>query len=230
MGDVIVDSVLVVDDEKDIADMIEICLTNDNYNVIKCNSADEAQDALLKNNIDIAILDVMMPEMDGYELCSKIRENYDFPIIMLTAKNSELDQVKGLSIGADDYVGKPFRPMELLARVKAQLRRYHKYTERYSNVYVCEDLTLNVDSHECVIAGKEIVLTPIEYRILEYLLRNKGKVVSNDELFMNVWKDAYYDRESSVITVHIRHLREKLNDKDGKQKYIKTVYGIGYKI
>lgn len=224
------DSVLVVDDEKDIADMIEICLANDNYNVIKCNAADEVQDALLKNNIDIAILDVMMPEMDGYELCSKIRENYDFPIIMLTAKNSELDQVKGLSIGADDYVGKPFRPMELLARVKAQLRRYHKYTDRYSKVYVCEDLTLNVDSHECVIAGKEIVLTPIEYSILEYLLRNKGKAVSNDELFMNVWKDAYYDRESSVITVHIRHLREKLNDKDGKQKYIKTVYGIGYKI
>ena len=223
-------TVLVVDDEQDIADMIEICLSNDKYKVVKCNSAYEAIDALEKNDIDIALLDVMMPDMDGFELCAQIREKYDFPIVMLTAKNSELDQVKGLSIGADDYVGKPFRPMELLARVKAQLRRYHKYRGSNSDIFTCEDLVLNTDSHECLVGGEEILLTPIEYSILEYLLKHKGKAVSNDELFKEVWQEAYYDRESSVITVHIRHLREKLNDTNGQQKYIKTVYGVGYKI
>ncbi len=226
-------NILVVDDECAIADLIEVYLNSESFQVYKCYSASDALNVLDSADIDLAVLDVMMPGMNGWDLCRRIRERYTFPIIMLTAKDEETDKITGLTLGADDYVTKPFRPLELMARVKAQLRRYTRYNSGQSStekVILHGALELNIDTHQCLVDGKELTLTPTEFTILRILLECKGKVVSSEDLFHGVWKDEYYSKSNNSISVHIRHLREKLGESAEKPKYIKTIWGVGYKI
>lgn len=185
--------------------------------------------------IDLAILDIMLPDINGFSLCRKIREKYTYPIILLMAKNEETDKITGLTLGADDYVTKPFRPLELVARVKAQLRRYKKYsvpqfTDKPIPILTYKKLELNTKTYECKLDGETIALTPTEFSILRILLEKQGTVVNLEDLFHAVWKDEYYSKNSSTITVHIRHLREKLKDTGEKPQYVKTIWGVGYKI
>lgn len=227
------DKILVVDDEHDIADLIEVYLQNENYTVFKFYSAREALACIETNELDLAILDIMMPEINGFALCRKIREKYTFPIIMLTAKSEETDKITGLTLGSDDYVTKPFRPLELIARVKAQLRRYQKYNSKKTEtetVLSYAGLEINTETYECLLNGKPISLTPTEFSILRILLVNKGIAVSSERLFHEIWRDEYYNKSNNTITVHIRHLREKIGDTADEVKYIKTVWGVGYKI
>lgn len=227
------DKILVVDDEAEIADLIEVYLTNENYTVFKFYSAKEALECINTTELDLAILDIMLPDIDGFELCQKIRMKYTYPVIMLTAKDEETDKITGLTLGADDYVTKPFRPLELIARVKSQLRRYKKYNPAHSeekNVLVHSGLVMNTKTYECTLNEKQMELTPTEFSILRILLENKGCVISAEELFHRIWKDEYYSKSNNTITVHIRHLREKLGDSLSKPKYIKTIWGVGYKI
>ena len=229
------DRILIVDDEQDIADLIEVYLKNEDYTVYKFYSSEEAAVFIEREEVDLAILDIMMPGMNGFSLCRRIREKYTYPIILLTAKLEETDKITGLTLGADDYVTKPFRPLEVIARVKAQLRRYKKYapaavTEKAPAELAYNNLRLNVQTHECLLDGEAVSLTPTEFSILHVLLANEGNVVSIEELFHAVWKDEYYSKNSSTITVHIRHLREKLKDTSDAPKYIKTIWGVGYKI
>ena len=225
-------NVLVVDDEKEIADLVSIYLENENYNVYKYYSSRDVLKDLDKLNIDIAILDVMMPDIDGFLLCNKIREKYNFPIIFATAKVSDMDKINGLAIGADDYVTKPFQPLELIARVKAQLRRYKKYNKNGDDDSVIDfrGILINNSTHEFFFNEKKVLLTKTEFSILWLLCENRGKVVRSDELFMKVWGDKYFAKDNNTIMVHIRHLREKMNDTGKNPKYIKTIYGVGYKI
>ncbi len=228
--------ILVVDDEHDIADLLEVYLQNENYIVYKFYSAKDALTCIEQEELDLAILDIMLPDISGFSICQKIREKHTYPIIMLTAKDEETDKITGLTLGADDYVTKPFRPLELIARVKAQLRRYKKYIpvsveESQTNAILTYDkLQLNTQTYECLLDGENIALTPTEFSILRILLEHKGTVVTVENLFCSVWKDEYYSKNSSTITVHIRHLREKLKDTAEKPKYIKTIWGVGYKI
>ena len=227
--------IMVVDDEHEIADLIEVYLKNENYEVFKFYSSKDALACVEDIKLDLAILDIMMPEMDGITLCQKIRDNHTFPIIMLTAKDSETDKITGLTFGADDYITKPFRPLELVARVKAQLRRYKRYNtvqteEKESDVISHSDILLNIKTHECYLNEEPITLTPTEFTILQILLENEGNVISAEDLFHRIWKDEYYSKSNNTITVHIRHLREKLNDSVDQPKYIKTIWGVGYKI
>lgn len=231
------DKILVVDDEAEIADLIEVYLSNENYTVFKFYSAKEALECTETTDLDLAVLDVMLPETDGFTLCRKIREEHTYPIIMLTAKDEETDKITGLTLGADDYVTKPFRPLELVARVKSQLRRYKKYNPVYSDEAEKEKDTLHhsglvmkLNTHECFLNDKPLILTPTEFSILRILLENKGCVISAEDLFHKIWKDEYYSKSNNTITVHIRHLREKMNDTLSKPKYIKTIWGVGYKI
>lgn len=226
-------NILITDDECAIADLIEVYLQNENFQVYKCYDGEEALRMIQTVPIDLAILDVMMPGMDGWELCRRIRQDHTFPIIMLTARDEETDKITGLTLGADDYVTKPFRPLELMARVKAQLRRYTRYNTdgaAAENRIAYRGLELNIDTHDCIVNGDSVTLTPTEFDILRYLLEHKGRAVSSEKLFHGVWKDDYYVKSSSSITVHIRHLREKLGDNAEKPKYIKTIWGVGYKI
>lgn len=226
--------ILVVDDEIEIADLIEVYLKNENYTVFKFYTAEEALACIHTTTLDLAILDVMLPDINGFALCQKIRERYTYPVIMLTAKDAETDKIMGLSLGADDYITKPFRPLEMVARVKSQLRRYKKYNavmpEEKQQVIQYSDLTLDIRKHECWVNDRPISLTPTEFSILQILLENRGNVISGEELFHRIWKDEYYVKSNNTITVHIRRLREKLNDTLEKPKYIKTVWGVGYKI
>ncbi len=232
------EKILVVDDEKDIVDIIEFYLKNENYEVIKSYSASEALEHIYGEEIELAILDIMMPEIDGMKLCRKIRENYNFPIIMLTARVNDLDKINGLTMGADDYVTKPFKPLELVARVKAQLRRYNNYgiNKKYDQKkaedgkIIIRELSLNIITHQCFLRGEEVLLTPTEFSILKLLCQNLGEVISGEKLFHSLWKDEYYSKSNNTITVHIRNIREKLNDTVEKPRYIKTVWGVGYKI
>ena len=227
--------IMVVDDEHEIADLIEVYLKNENYEVFKFYSPKDALMCVEDIKLDLAILDIMMPEMDGITLCQKIRDNHTFPIIMLTAKDSETDKITGLTFGADDYITKPFRPLELVARVKAQLRRYKRYNtvqpeEKESDVISHSDILLNIKTHECYLNEEPVTLTPTEFTILQILLENEGNAISAEDLFHRIWKDEYYSKSNNTITVHIRHLREKLNDSVDQPKYIKTIWGVGYKI
>lgn len=229
------ENILIVDDEIEIANLIEVYLKNENYNVHKFYTAGEALKCIENTTIDLAILDIMLPDIDGFTLCQRIRKNYAYPIIMLTAKNEETDKITGLTLGADDYVTKPFRPLELMARVKSQLRRYKKYNlsqtrDKDENLYTHSALVLNVNTHECLLNDKPLILTPTEFSILQILLENKGNVISAEELFHRLWQNEYYSKSNNTITVHIRHLREKLGDTLSKPKYIKTIWGVGYKI
>ena len=230
------EKILVVDDEHDIADLLEVYLKNENYTVYKYYSAMEALECIEREELDLAILDIMLPGVDGFSICQKIRERYTYPIIMLTAKDEETDKITGLTLGADDYVTKPFRPLELVARVKAQLRRYKKYspvseveTQKTTRLSY-KKLELDMKTYECLLDGELVALTPTEFSILQLLLKQAGNVVSLEELFLSVWKVEYYNKNSSTITVHIRHLREKLRDTGANPTYIKTIWGVGYKI
>lgn len=225
-------NILIVDDEKEIADLVSIYLGNEDFNVYKYYSSNDVLRDLDKMDIDLAILDVMMPEIDGFELCHRIREKYTFPIIFATAKVEDMDKITGLTIGADDYVTKPFQPLELVARVKAQLRRYQKYNnnKKEENVIDFRGILINNDTHEFYFNERLVELTKTEFSILWLLCENRGNVVKSDELFMNVWKEKYYESDNNTIMVHIRHLREKMNDSGRNPKYIKTIYGVGYKI
>ncbi|MFT4007830.1 MAG: VanR-ABDEGLN family response regulator transcription factor [Lacrimispora sp.] len=229
------DKILIVDDEQEIADLIEVYLKNENYTVFKFYSADKALECINTTELDLAILDVMLPGTSGFTLCQRIREKYTYPVIMLTAKDEEIDKITGLSLGADDYVTKPFRPLEMIARVKAQLRRYKRYNPIHSTdisepVITHSGLVLNVNTHECLLNEKPLALTPTEFSILRILLEKEGNVVSAEDLFHEIWQDEYYSKSNNTITVHIRHLREKMNDTVDNPKYIKTVWGVGYKI
>jgi two-component system response regulator VanR len=226
--------ILIVDDEPEIADLIEVYLRNENFEVFKFYSANEALSFIETEEPDLAILDIMLPDINGFALCRKIREKHTYPIIMLTAKDEETDKITGLTLGADDYITKPFRPLEMVARVKAQLRRYKKYNAKSAPaagpVLVHSGLVMDVSRHECLLNEKPLVLTPTEFAILRILLERKGSVVSAEELFHEIWKDEYYSKSNNTITVHIRHLREKMGDTADNPKYIKTVWGVGYKI
>ena len=222
-------NILVVDDEIEIADLVELYLKNEGYNVYKTYNSEQALKIINQRNIDLAILDIMMPNIDGFTLCQKIRQKHKFPIIMLTAKISDADKIKGLNIGADDYITKPFMPLELLARVKAQLRRYKNYNQNQSKIIAIKDLTIDKDKHECLKNGKKINLTPTEFSIFSLLAESENKVITTKQLFEKIWQEPYYPSSSATIMVHIRHLREKLGETP-KQKYIETIWGVGYKI
>ena len=222
-------NILVVDDEIEIADLIELYLKNEGYNVYKTYSSEKALKIIEKRNIDLALLDIMMPGINGFTLCQTNKKKHNFPIIMFTAKITDAHKIKGLNIGADDYITKPFMPLELIARVKAQLRRYKSYNQSQNKILVIKDLTLDKDKHECLKNGKKINLTPTEFSILYLLANNKDKVITTKSLFEEVWKEPYLTSSSATIMVHIRHLREKLGEND-KIKYINTIWGVGYQI
>jgi two-component system response regulator VanR len=227
------DRILVVDDEREIADLVELYLKNENYTVYKCRDAGEALECIGRTGLDLAILDIMLPGMNGLALCRKIREKHRYPIIMLSAKDAEMDKITGLTLGADDYITKPFRPLELVARVKAQLRRWKKYNDvikQNGSVIVHSGLVIDSGAHECFLDGQPLSLTPTEFTILRILCENRGNVVSSERLFHELWGDEYYSRDNNTITVHIRHLREKMNDRADNPRYIKTIWGVGYKI
>lgn len=223
--------ILVVDDEIEIADLIELYLRNEGYEVKKCYNGSDAQKLISTESFDLAVLDVMLPGVDGFALCSLIRENHTYPVIMLTAKTSYLDRISGLSLGADDYVTKPFNPLELTARVKAQIRRYHQYNtdEKAENIIEISGLEMNNADHSCHLYGENITLTPTEFKILWLLCKNTGKVVSTEEIFEKVWGEEYLDSNNTVM-VHIRRIREKMHEKPKNPRFIKTVWGVGYKI
>ena len=197
----------------------------------KFYNSNEAIKCIENVKLDLAILDVMIAGVDGFELCKLIRDrNLNFPIIMLTAKIDDRDKITGLTLGADDYMTKPFNPLELVARVKSALRRYTRYNEKKDEDSICiNGLEIQKEKHKCLLYEKEIDLTPLEFDILLYLASNKGNVVSSEELFEKVWKEKYLDNNNTVM-VHIRRIREKLNDDTKNPKYIKTVWGVGYKV
>lgn len=229
------ESVLIVDDEREIADLLELYLANDGYRVYKFYTGVEAIRCIESEKLDIAILDVMLPDIDGFHICQKIREKHFYPIIMLTAKVEDSDKIMGLTIGADDYITKPFNPLEVVARVKTQLRRYMKYNgnklseSKHSGEYDIKGLIINRDTHKCSLFGEEISLTPIEFSLLWYLCEHKGKVVPSEELFEAVWGEKYLDNNNTVMA-HIGRLRDKLHEPARNPKFLKTVWGVGYTI
>lgn len=229
------ESILIVDDEREIADLIELYLKNDGYTVYKFYNGMEALQCIASTKLDLAILDVMLPDIDGFHICQKIRETYFYPIIMLTAKVEDTDKIMGLTIGADDYITKPFNPLEVVARVKTQLRRYVTYNSNREGAntpateYDIRGLIINKDTHKCSLFSKEVTLTPIEFAVLWYLCDQKGKVVSSEELFEAVWGEKYLDNNNTVMA-HIGRLREKLHEPAKNPKFIKTVWGVGYTV
>lgn len=228
-------NILVVDDEKEIADLVEIYLVSDGYKVFKADNAKTGLDILDKEDIHMVLLDIMMPGMDGLEMCKKIRETNNIPIIMLSARSTDLDKILGLGTGADDYVVKPFNPLELTARVKSQLRRYTQLNpnsgqrETAKNEIIIKGLVINKDNHKVTVYDEEIKLTPIEFDILYLLASNPGKVFSTDEIFEKVWNEKVYEANNTVM-VHIRRLRGKMKEDTRENKIITTVWGVGYKI
>jgi two-component system response regulator VanR len=225
-------NILVLDDEKEIADLVELYLKNDNYNVYKFYDSNMAVECIDTVELDMAIIDAMIKDINGFEICKRIREKgLTFPIIMLTAKVEDIDKINGLSLGADDYVTKPFNPLELMARVKAQLRRYKKYNENLyeSEIIDFSGLVINKKMHTCTLYEKNIELTPREFDILLYLCENIGRVVGSEELFEKVWGEKYLDCNNTIM-VHIRRIREKMGEPQKNPKFIKTVWGVGYKV
>lgn len=226
--------ILVVDDEKEIADFVELYLKNEDFEVYKFYDGKSALSCVKEKHVDLAILDVMLPDIDGFTLLNEIRKEYHFPVVMLTAKTGSMDKINGLTLGADDYIEKPFEPLELMARVKAQLRRYTRYNDASAkeeeNVLEVAGLTLDKNTHKCKYGDENIILTPIEFNILWILFSQKGKVISSESLFEQVWKEKYFKNNNNTVMVHIRHLREKLGKAMGHRELIKTVWGVGYKI
>ena len=232
------EKILIVDDEKEIRDLVEIYLKGEGYQTLKAGDGEEALYILGNNkDIDLIILDVMMPKLNGIDTCLKIREEREIPIIMLSAKSEDMDKILGLNMGADDYLTKPFNPLELVARVKSQLRRYYRLNpkvnvnlkEELSNTVVIEDLEIKLDTHEVFIDGKEIKLTPTEFEILLLLAKNRGKVFSVSNIYESVWNQEFMQSDNTVM-VHIRKIREKLESDTRNPRFIKTVWGVGYKI
>ena len=225
--------ILVVDDEKEIADLLEVYLKSDGYTVHKFYNGTEALQCIEQTDLDLAVLDVMLPDIDGFRVCQKIRERFYFPVIMLTAKVEDGDKIMGLTIGADDYITKPFNPLEVVARVKTQLRRYTRYNLSASgqsvegNEYDIRGLWINRDNHKCLLYDKELSLTPIEFSLLWYLCEHQGMVVSSEELFEAVWGEKYLGQNNTVMT-HVGRLREKMNEPARNPRFIKTVWGVGY--
>ncbi|KOA21509.1 transcriptional regulatory protein SrrA [Clostridium homopropionicum DSM 5847] len=226
------ETILVVDDEKEIRRLIEIYLNSEGYNTLLAGNGEEALKILERNEVHLIVLDIMMPKMDGIEACLKIREDKNMPIIMLSAKSEDMDKILGLTTGADDYVTKPFNPLELVARIKSQLRRYMKLNNNdviNKSIIQLDGLSIDTDTHEVKIDGKEVKLTPREFDILELLARNKGIVFSIEKIYEQVWKEDFYESTNTVM-VHIRKIREKIEEDSRKPKYIKTVWGVGYKV
>jgi DNA-binding response OmpR family regulator len=223
--------VLVVDDEKEIRDAIEIYLKNDGITVVKARDGIEAIEKLHEHDVQLIILDIMMPQLDGIATTIKIREKKNIPIIILSAKTEDTDKFLGLQIGADDYITKPFSPLELIARVKSQLRRYMTLGTYQGSEKVIQvnDLTLNESAKEVALHGEIVKLTPIEYRIVELLMKNAGRVFSIHEIYERVWKEPGYNAENTVA-VHIRKIREKIEIDAKNPRYLKVVWGIGYKM
>lgn len=229
------EKILIVDDEAAIADLVEVYLKNDGFQVYKFYNGADALRCAEQEDLSLAILDVMLPDIDGFDLCRRIREKHLFPIIMLTARVEDMDKITGLTMGADDYITKPFNPLELTARVKTQLRRYTRYNPGKEqtgqpNEIDIRALHVSKSSHKCCLNGKEIPLTPMEFGILWYLCEHRGNVVSSEELFEAVWGESYLDNSNNTVMSHIAHLREKLKEPPKRPKYIKTVWGVGYTI
>ncbi len=228
-------NILVCDDDKEIVKAIEIYLSKEGYNILKAYDGVEALDILKKNDdIQLIILDIMMPKLDGIETANLIRKEKGIPIIMLSAKSEDYDKIAGLNNGADDYITKPFNPLELIARVNSQIRRYTSLgamvkKEEDSNIYRSGDLMINDSTKTVEVEGKEVKLTPTEYNILKFLTKNKGKVYSIEQIYENVWEEESYGAEN-IIAVHIRHIREKIEINPREPKYLKVIWGIGYKI
>lgn len=224
-------TVLVTDDDHDIRDGIEIYLKNEGYHVLKASDGQEALTLLETNEVHLIILDIMMPNMDGIQATFKIRSERNIPIIMLSAKAEDSDKIHGLSVGADDYVTKPFHPMELIARVKSQLRRYvhlGTFHDKKSAVEI-DGLVLDMESKEVTLDGESVKLTPIEYKITELLMTNAGRVFSIGDIYQRVWNEPAYNAEN-IVAVHIRKIREKIETDPKNPRYVKVVWGIGYKI
>ena len=225
--------ILVCDDDKDIVEAIDIYLTQEGYEVLKAYDGDEAIKVLKRNEVDLLIMDVMMPRLDGIRATLKIRENMSLPIIILSAKSEDADKILGLNIGADDYITKPFNPLELVARVKSQLRRYRELNpskpHERQEVISLKHLEINKVTHQVVCYGESIKLTPIEFDILYLLASNPGRVFGTDEIFERVWHEKFYEANNTVM-VHIRRLRGKMKDDTREDKIITTVWGVGYKI
>lgn len=227
-------NILVVDDDKEIVESIEIFLKNEGYNVYKAYNGMEALDVLVNNDVHLILMDIMMPKLDGIKATIKIREEKNIPIILVSAKSEDTDKIMGLNIGADDYITKPFNLLELIARVKSNLRRYMNLGN-FSNESLQQDilksggLELNTSTKEVKVDSLNVKVTPIEYRILELLLRNKGRVFSIDEIYEKVWKEESFNVENTVA-VHIRRIREKIEINPKEPRYLKVVWGIGYKI
>ena len=233
-------NILVVDDEQEIADLVELYLQNEGYTIHKFYTGREAIDYIQSEHTDLAVLDLMLPDVDGFTICKTIREKFYFPIIMLTAKVEDVDKIMGLTIGADDYITKPFNPLELVARVKTQLRRTMQYNRNCSPADAGKQdslreeleirgLRLNKSSHKCYLYENPVTLTPLEFSILWYLCEHQGKVVSSEQLFEDVWGEKFLDNNNTVMA-HIGRLREKLNDSYRNPKFIKTIWGVGYEI
>lgn len=228
--------ILIVDDEQEIADLVTLYLKNEGYSVRTLYTGADALNEIEQNPPDLALLDVMLPDMDGFTICRKIREKYFFPVIMLTAKVEDMDKITGLAIGADDYITKPFNPLEVVARVKTQLRRYKRYNPTGASIepekaeeYDIRGLIINNKTHKCSLYGQEVQLTPLEFSILWYLCDNRRRVISSEELFEAVWGEKYFDSNNTVMA-HIGRLREKLHEPARNPKFIKTVWGVGYTI
>lgn len=230
-------NILVVDDEKEIADVVEIYLLNQGYKVFKANNGLEGLKILKKEEIHLAIIDMMMPVMDGATMIMKLREKHNFPVIILSAKSEEVDQIMGLNIGSDDYVNKPFKPLELLARVNSQLRRYTKYMNINGDdkgdkddegVYVIGGLELNENKRTVSVDDNPVKITPTEFKILNLLMKNPGRVFSSEEIYEKVWNENAINTDT--VMVHIRNIREKIELDSKKPKYLKVVWGVGYKI
>ena len=226
--------ILVCDDEKSICDLVGIYLRNEGYEVTLAYTGADAARAILTQEFDLAVLDIMLPDIDGFELLRTIRTDHTYPVIMLTARDSQTDKIEGLTLGADDYVVKPFRPLELVARVKAQLRRYTSYGSRTqaeeSHLLSVNGLTINRDTRAVTVDEKPVRLTPLEYSILLYLVEHRGKVVPVEELFQAVWNEEFMASSNNTVMVHIRHLREKVGDDAQAPRFIKNIWGVGYTI
>ena len=226
--------VLVVEDDKEIREGVEIYLKSQGYEVFQAVDGVEGLEVIEKEDIHLAIVDIMMPRMDGISMVVKLREKYDFPVIFLSAKSEEVDKIMGLNMGADDYVTKPFTPMELLARVNSQLRRYRRFMERLgdkeenSRIHTIGGLEINEDNVEVIVDGEPVKMTPIEYKILLLLMKNPGRVFSAEEIYERVWNERAINTDT--IMVHVRNIREKIEVNPREPKYLKVVWGVGYKI
>ena len=226
------ENILVCDDDKEIVDAIEIYLSQEDFRIYKAYDGVEALDIIRKTKISLAIVDIMMPKMDGMRMVMELRKFSSIPVIFLSAKSEDSDKILGLNIGADDYVTKPFNPLELVARVKSNLRRYTTLgsMEDKENIYKTGGLVIDDNSKECFVDGERIRLTPIEYNILEFLVKNKGKVYSINQIYQSIWQDNGSFAADNTIAVHIRHIREKIEINPRDPRYLKVVWGVGYKI